>query len=81
TDTGKTLTRWPVFVDHFIMIKLSALSTVSSPSKAAKDGHSNNLMSTTNIVLMTCWLLVGTLLSLMKPIGSAVAPTRSPVTS
>ena len=20
TDTGKTLTRWPVFVDHFIMV-------------------------------------------------------------
>lgn len=76
---GEQNHRMNMTISGRVMIKLSVLSTVSSPLKAAKGGHSNNLMSTTSFVLMTCLLRVGTLSSLMKPIGSAVAPTSRPI--
>jgi len=34
-DTGKTLTRWPVFVDHFIQKAYYSLSSIGSRFNAA----------------------------------------------
>ncbi|MFH3080869.1 hypothetical protein ABK898_24945 [Klebsiella sp. KE9038] len=40
TDTGKTLTRWPVFVDHFKLIVAGQLRTAEQAEDAVKAGVS-----------------------------------------